>query len=284
MRILLSFLLFISVNSIYSQLRTPQASPSSKIEQAVGLTDVVLEYNRPSKKGRDIFGNLVPFGKIWRTGANSSTKIGFSTDVSVDGSKIEKGTYSVFTIPNEESWEFILYSQAELWNVPSDWSEDKIVFKSQFKAHKLEEGNFVESFTISINSLTNNGFDLVISWDDTYVIVPFSVPTRENVESQIEALMSGTPKVGDYYAAAVFYREENIKLGKALEYMNKAMEMTENPRFFQLRQQSLILAANGLYKDAIEVAKKSLELSIQANNQDYVKLNNDSIRDWEKNI
>ncbi len=284
MRLLLSFLLFFSVNSTYSQLRTPQASPSSKIEQAVGLTDVVLEYNRPSKRGRDIFGNLVPFGKIWRTGANSSTKISFSTDVSVNGSNIEKGTYSVFSIPNEQSWEFILYSQAELWNVPSDWSEDKIVFKSQFKAHNLEEENFVETFTISINSITNNGFDLVISWDDTYVIVPFSVPTRENVESQIKVLMSGTPKVGDYYAAAVFYREENIKLGKALEYMNKAMELTENPRFFQLRQQSLILAANGLYKDAIEVAKKSLELSIQANNQDYVKLNNDSIRDWEKNI
>ena len=273
------FLLFITFTS-FSQLKTPPASTASKIHQVVGLTEFQVEYNRPSKKGREIFGNLVPYGKLWRTGANSSTKISFSTDVVIDGKTIEEGTYSVFSIPNEGNWDVILYSQAEVWGVPRDWDENKIIFKSNFKSTNYKDGYELETFSISFKNVTNNDVDFVLSWGRVYVTIPISVPTKELVAAQIESLMGGEPKASDYYAAAVYYKEENMMLDQALVWMNKAMEMTENPRFFQLRQQSLILAANGKYRQAIKVAKKSLELSVQADNQDYVKMNNDSIKEW----
>ena len=248
----------------------------------VGLTEIEVQYNRPSKRGRVIFGDLVPFGKIWRTGANSSTKISFSTDVEIDGNKIKEGTYSIFSIPDKTYWDVILYSDAELWAVPKDCDDKKIVFKSNYKVHKVNSGNELETFTISINNVTNNYADLYIGWDDTFVKIRIDVPSRQMVDSSIESVMNDNPKASDYYAAAVYYRQEKIKLDIALKWINKAMEMTENPRFFQLRQQSLIMAANGNYKDAVEVAKKSLELSIEADNQDYVKMNNESIDEWSR--
>ena len=271
------FLLFVSFYG-FSQLKTPSASTASEIEQVVGLTEIEVDYNRPSKRGRVIFGNLVPFGKIWRTGANSGTEISFSTDVSINGENINEGTYSIFSIPNEDSWQIIFYSDTDLWSVPRNWEESKIIFQSNFKSNT--NNKVVETFSISFEDITNNNVNLVFSWDDTNVIVPIDVPTKSLVEDQIESIMGADPKSSDYYSAAVYYLQENINLDIALKWMNKAIEMIENPRFFQLRQQSLILAANGQYKNAIKVAEKSLELSIQANNGDYVKMNNDSIKEW----
>tara|TARA_B100000401_G_scaffold261933_1_gene178237 strand:- start:951 stop:1778 length:828 start_codon:yes stop_codon:yes gene_type:complete len=271
------FLLFVSFYG-FSQLKTPSASTASEIEQVVGLTEIEVDYNRPSKRGRVIFGNLVPFGKIWRTGANSGTEISFSTDVSINGENINEGTYSIFSIPNEDSWQIIFYSDTDLWSVPRNWEESKIIFQSNFKSNT--NNKVVETFSISFEDITNNNVNLVFSWDDTNVIVPIDVPTKSLVEDQIKSIMGDDPKSSDYYSAAVYYLQENINLDIALKWMNKAIEMIENPRFFQLRQQSLILAANGQYKNAIKVAEKSLELSIQANNGDYVKMNNDSIKEW----
>ena len=278
MRIIyIMFLLFVSFYG-FSQLKTPSASTASEIEQVVGLTEIEVDYNRPSKRGRVIFGNLVPFGKIWRTGANSGTEISFSTDVSINGENINEGTYSIFSIPNEDSWQIIFYSDTDLWSVPRNWEESKIIFQSNFKSNT--NNKVVETFSISFEDITNNNVNLVFSWDDTNVIVPIDVPTKSLVEDQIKSIMGDDPKSSDYYSAAVYYLQENINLDIALKWMNKAIEMIENPRFFQLRQQSLILAANGQYKNAIKVAEKSLELSIQANNGDYVKMNNDSIKEW----
>ena len=271
------FLLFVSFYG-FSQLKTPSASTASEIEQVVGLTEIEVDYNRPSKRGRVIFGNLVPFGKIWRTGANSGTESSFSTDVSINGENINKGTYSIFSIPNEDSWQIIFYSDTDLWSVPRNWEESKIIFQSNFKSNT--NNKVIETFSISFEDITNNNVNLVFSWDDTNVIVPIDVPTKSLVEDQIKSIMGDDPKSSDYYSAAVYYLQENINLDIALKWMNKAIEMIENPRFFQLRQQSLILAANGQYKNAIKVAEMSLELSIQANNGDYVKMNNDSIEEW----
>jgi len=275
------FFLFLTFPG-FSQIQTPLPSPSSKLEQMVGLTDIEINYNRPSKRDRVIFGSLVPFGKIWRTGANSSSKISFSTDVEIEGNKINKGTYSIFSIPNENNWDFMLYSDSELWGVPQDWDNNKIIHKSNHESHLINSDNELETFTISINNISNNDANIVIAWGDRYIEVNVDVPSREMVDSNIESVMNGSPKASDYYAAAVYYRQENIKLDDALDWINKAMEMTEDPKFYQLRQQSLIMAANGNYRAAIKVAKKSLELSIQANNQDYVKMNNDSIKEWSK--
>ena len=284
MRAIIFTLLLFTVNLSFSQINTPRVSPASEVEQMVGLTEIEIEYSRPSMRGREVFGNLVPFGKVWRTGADNSTKISFDTDVIISGKTIQSGTYSIFSIPNKESWEIILYSDVELWGVPRDWSENKIVFSSMFDVKKLKKSNTVETFTISFNDLTNNDVNMSISWENTSVDIKIEVPTRSMVESDINKVLSDNPKSSDYYAAAVFYRQENINLDKALEWMNKAIEMNESPRFWQYRQQSLIMAANDKFADAVDAAKKSLNLAIQADNQDYIKMNRESIAEWSKKL
>ena len=284
MRTIIFTLLLFTVNLSFSQINTPRVSPASEVEQMVGLTEIEIEYSRPSMRGREVFGNLVPFGKVWRTGADNSTKISFDTDVIISGKTIQSGTYSIFSIPNKESWEIILYSDVELWGVPRDWSENKIVFSSMFDVKKLKKSNTVETFTISFNDLTNNDVNMSISWENTSVDIKIEVPTRSMVESDINKVLSDNPKSSDYYAAAVFYRQENINLDKALEWMNKAIEMNESPRFWQYRQQSLIMAANDKFADAVDAAKKSLNLAIEADNQDYIKMNRESIAEWSKKL
>ena len=284
MRAIIFTLLLFTINLSFSQINTPRVSPASEVEQMVGLTEIEIEYSRPSMRGREVFGNLVPFGKVWRTGADNSTKISFDTDVIISGKTIQSGTYSIFSIPNKESWEIIFYSDVELWGVPRDWSENKIVFSSMFDVKKLKKSNTVETFTISFNDLTNNDVNMSISWENTSVDIKIEVPTRSMVESDINKVLSDNPKSSDYYAAAVFYRQENINLDKALEWMNKAIEMNESPRFWQYRQQSLIMAANDKFADAVDAAKKSLNLAIEADNQDYIKMNRESIEEWSKKL
>ena len=275
-----TILLFVSCLG-FSQINTPRFSPASEIEQMVGLTEIEIEYSRPSMRGREVFGNLVPFGKVWRTGADNSTKISFDTDVIISGKTVQSGTYSIFSIPNKESWEIIFYSDVELWGVPRDWSDDKIVFSSTYKVNKI---NTVETFTISFNDLTNNDVNMNISWENTSVDIKIDVPTRSMVEKDISNVLNDNPKASDYYAAAVFYRQENVNLTQALLWMNKAIEMFENPRFYHYRQQSLLMAANNKFSDAIDAANKSLDDAIKADNQGYVKMNRQSIAEWSKKL
>ena len=279
--IIFTLLLFIGYFG-FSQINTPRVSPATKVEQMVGLTEIKLEYSRPSMRGRKIFGNLVPFNKVWRTGADNSTKISFSTDVVIDGQTIKSGTYSVFSIPNKNEWDIILYSDTEIWGVPRDWSEEKIVFSSKFSVNSID--GKVETFAINFNDLTNNHVTLNISWENTSVLIRIDVPTKSMVQKDIQNVLNNNPKASDFYAAAVFYRQENIMLDKALEWMNKAIEMTESPKFWQYRQQSLIMAANKEFKSAVDAAKKSLELALEADNQDYVKMNKESISEWSMKL
>ena len=296
MRSIFFTILFLSSYFNYSQIKTPRVSPASAIEQMVGLTKIEVEYSRPSKRGRDIFGNVVPYGKIWRTGADNCTKISFSTDVvfnsntSIDGVKISKtkiiksGKYSIFSIPNKESWDVILYSDTDLWGVPRDWDENKIVFKSNYQINKSANSSVKEMFTISFDNVTNNDVDMIFSWDDVSVTVNIVVPTRRIVSDNIKKVMGSSPSPSDYYSAAVYYKQENINMDTALKWINKAIDLFENPRFYQLRQQSLIMAANKKYSDAIAVAKESLRLSIEADNKDYVKMNKESISEWTNKL
>ena len=279
--IIFTLLLFIGYFG-FSQINTPRVSPATKVEQMVGLTEIKLEYSRPSMRGRKIFGNLVPFNKVWRTGADNSTKISFSTDVVIDGQTIKSGTYSVFSIPNKNEWDIILYSDTEIWGVPRDWSEEKIVFSSKYSVNSID--GKLETFAINFNDLTNNHVTLNISWENTSVDIKIDVPTKSMVQKDIQNVLNNNPKASDFYAAAVFYRQENIMLDKALEWMNKAIEMTESPKFWQYRQQSLIMAANKEFNSAVDAAKKSLELALEADNQDYVKMNKESISEWSKKL
>lgn len=263
--------------TIYSQIKTPDASPATKIEQTVGLTDFTVQYARPSVKEREVYGNLVPFDKPWRTGANQNSVISFNTTVKIGGNSIPAGKYSIYTIPSKDTWEFILYSDSDNWGLPREWDENKIVISHTVSPYKLP--NKVETFNISFDNLNSNSFTLGISWDYLYVPVTIELPTNDTVMSNIKDMLK-EPNSSDLYKAAVYLLQENIELNKALSYMNQAISMMDNPRFYQLRQQSLIYAALKDYSKAIEIAKLSLEKSINAGNADYEKMNRDSIEAW----
>ena len=274
--LILCLCLLISFN-ISSQIQTPAPSPATKVQQTIGLTDVTLEYARPSVRNRVVFGNLVPYDKIWRTGANENSVITFSTSVKIGDADVPAGKYSIYTVPNKDSWEFILYSDYNNWGLPSDWDENKVVIRQGFTPIKLE--NKMETFKFAFDDLTNNSFTLGVTWGYFYLPVEIKLPTTSIVMSSIEEVLKN-PTSSDLYKAAVYLLQENRDLRMAKEWMNQAITMMDNPRFYHLRQQSLIYAALKDYKMAIKVAQASLEKSIVAGNSDYEKMNQDSISFW----
>lgn len=261
----------------HAQIETPQPSPFSKVEQKVGLTDVTLEYSRPNMRGRTVFGDLVPYGKVWRLGANVNTKITFSTDVTVEGKALKAGTYALFAIPNENSWDIVFYSNASNWGAPQQLDESNIVAKVTAKTYDLPM--MIETLTIGFDDLSSGGATLGIMWADVYAGVKFEVPTDKLVAASIDRVMNG-PAASDYYAAAVYYLQEDKDIKQSKTWIDKAMSMTKDPAYYQLRQQSLIYAKAGDKKGAISIAKKSLEASKAAGNMDYVKMNTDSLKEW----
>ena len=261
------------------KITTPQPSPKATVEQRVGLTDVSVEYSRPGVKGRAIFGDLVPFGKTWRTGANSNTKVTFSSDVSIDGQTLNAGSYGLYTVPNENSWEVMFYSESDNSGVPRDWDDTKVVAKTSVEVYSMPMN--VETFTITFDDVSGTSATLGILWEKTYVGIKFEVPTDKLVSDTIAAVMAASPEVGDYYNAAIYYRQQDLDIKKANEWMEKAMSLTEKPAFWQLRQQSLIYAKMGETEKAIAVAEKSLELSKEAGNEAYIKMNTQSLAEWK---
>ncbi|MFV5687970.1 DUF2911 domain-containing protein [Flavobacterium sp. ZT3R25] len=277
--ILIAFAIIIANFTIEAQVKTPQSSPKSTIIQAVGLTDVEINYSRPSAKGRAVFGNLVPFGKVWRTGANENTTISFSDDVVIDGKTLKKGKYALYTIPKIESWDILFYSTTDNWGNPAEWNEANVVLKATVKPETLSKN--VETFTIGISGLDNNFAFLEMYWENSYAAVKFEVPTEKKAMANIEKALAG-PAAGDYFSAAQYLYQSNGDNAKALVYVNKALDMSTEKPFWYNRLKSLIQAKLGDKKGAIETAKLSLAAAEIAKNQDYVKMNKDSIAEWSK--
>ena len=274
---ILAVLSLLFVSTAFAQVQTPQPSTSQKIEQKVGLTDVTLEYSRPSMRGRTIFGDLVPYDKLWRTGANANTKITFGYDVMVGDAKLKAGSYAVYSKPGKESWEVIFYSDANNWGTPQKWDETKVAAQITVPVYPMEMP--VETFTMSFDDVTHNQASLGMIWEKVYVGVPISFMTDAQVTHSIESVMSG-PSANDYYASAVYYLTADKDIEKAKMWIDKAIEMREQPAFWYHRQQSLIYAKAGDTKGAIKAAKRSLELATQAGNADYIALNKKSLKEW----
>ena len=262
-----------------AQVLTPQPSPKCIINQMVGLTDVEIEYSRPGTKGRNIFGDLVPFGKVWRTGANSNSTISFSEDVVIDGKTLKKGKYALFTLPKVESWEVIFYSKTDNWGNPEVWDEADVALRATVVPEMLTRN--IESLTIDISNLDNNFAYLNIAWEKTLVSLKFEVPTQKMAMASIDKVLAG-PSAGDYFSAAQFYLQSNGDLTKALTYVNKALELKKESPYWYTKLKSLIQAKLGDKKGAIETAKMSLAAAKVAKNNDYVKMNEDNILEWSK--
>lgn len=281
-KILVATALFLSILPAFSQVKTPQASPKAEVNQTVGLTDVEIEYSRPSAKGRTIFGDLVPFGKLWRAGANANSTISFSEDVMIDGKTLKKGKYALFITPKADNWEIVFYDDTSNWGTPEKWDDAKVALKANAKPEMMNR--YVESFTISINNIDNDFAHLEFSWEKTIVALKFEVPTNKAAIASIEKALAG-PTAGDYFSSAQYLFQSNGDMNKALEYANKATGMTaagKDTPFWYLRLKSLIQAKVGDKKGAIETAKMSLAGAEKAGNADYVKMNKDSMTEWSK--
>jgi hypothetical protein len=276
---ILLFLLLIS-GVLNAQIAVPQISPVSKVEQTVGLTQISLEYHRPSAKGRAVYGDLVPYGKNWRTGANANSTITFSQDVIINGKSLAKGKYALYTTPKADSWDIIFYKDTDNWGLPENWLEENVALKTSAKPESLNR--LVETFTISFNNVSTDAANLELSWEKTLVSIKVEVPTQKAVLKSIADIMNG-PSVKDYYASAQYYYQSNNDLKKALLWINQSINLSsEKVPFWYYRLKSLIQFKLGDKKDAIETAKLSLAGATAEKNDDYIKQNKDSIELWSK--
>lgn len=265
----------------FAQVQTADLSPRSMVQQQVGLTNFELDYSRPSARERKVFGETVEYNKMWRTGANLNSTISFDTDVFVGMDTIHPGKYSIFTIPNEKEWKVYLYNKSDIRGVPRDWDEKLVVLEFNAEVNRLND--LVETFTISFNNIGTEKFHLVLSWENVAVAIPFMLPTNELTEASIEQIMSG-PSDRDYYLAASFYLDKGEQLDVALDYINKAVELRGNDAFWYTRKQAQILYANGKIKEAIKAAEVSKEVAEKVNYTSYVKMNQEDITKWQKEI
>jgi hypothetical protein len=267
------------VTLLSAQIKTPQPSPTGKISQEVGLSKVEVEYSRPGAKGRKVFGELVPFGELWRTGANASTKVTFGEDVKVGETSLPKGTYALYTVPNTTQWEVVFYKDVTLWGAPApaDYKTENIA--ASIKVPSMAVRDMVETFTIEISNLKNNGANLDIIWENTKVSVPFTLDTDSKVMADIKAQMEG-PNAGTYYSAARYYYEEKKDLKQALSWVDQSLTKGGD-KFWILRLKANIQADMGNYKDAIATAEKSTELAKKEGNMDYQRMNAKSIEEWK---
>jgi len=263
----------------FGQIQTPQPSPFSKIEQVVGLTDVTINYSRPALRNRVIMGELVPYGEMWRAGANANTTIEFSDAVVLDGQKLEAGKYAIFIRPGVSMWEVFFYTKTDNGGLPGEWDPKAVAAVAEIPTTTLE--NPVESFTISIDDLDQNGAQLNFRWEKTQTSLKLEVPTDSKTMASIEKTMQGEPKAQDYYSAAIYYRETGRDLKKAKDWISKAIEM-DSGKYWMYRQQALILHALNENEAAIAASQTSLKLAIEAGNQDYVRLNEKAIEEWSK--
>lgn len=264
----------------FSQIQGPRLSPQGKVEQKIGLTDLKVEYYRPSKSGRVVFGDVVPLNETWRTGANENTKFTCSDAIVFGTDTLKAGTYAVYTKPTLRSWEIYFYTDYTNWGLPENWDDSKVALK--LTSAVFLSSDIVETFTIGIDNITTATASLSFSWDNTRVSVPFTVPTKSKMQASIDKTLAG-PTANDYYAAADYYYNAKLDMKQALAWMDKYISMkgAETP-FYVYRKKALIQAELKDFKGAIETAKISTESAEKAGNKDYVEMNKKSIEEWSK--
>lgn len=260
-----------------TKITFPEASPAASVKQRVGLTDIEINYNRPSMKGRAIFGGLVPYGEIWRTGANTATKISFSTDVKLNGTAVPAGTYELFTIPGPTEWTVIIHKNMSQWGSYSyDPKNDVARISAKLFALPLP----VETFMITFNHVAEGGALLELAWDRTLIPVKVEVDVVSQLVPQIEAVMASDAAKKPYFPAAMFYYENNLDMKKAAAWINAAVAASPTPQMWMLYRQGLILAKLGDKAGALAAAQRALDLikddakSPASLKEEYTRLNN----------
>lgn len=253
-------------------IKTPAPSPTQTIKQDFALSSIELNYSRPLAKGRKIFGDLVPFGAMWRTGANGATKVTFGEDVKVGGVAVKAGSYALYTIPNANEWEVILNKGVNNGGLSGYKAEEDV---ARFKVPSMSLPFSLESFTMIIADVMPNSANIQILWENTAVSIPVEANIDANVMKQIDAAMNVDNR--PYFAAASYYFDNGKDMAKALEWANKAVE-AQPKAYWVAHLKAKIQAKMGDKAGAKATALKSIELAKEAGNPDYVALNEKLIK------
>jgi tetratricopeptide (TPR) repeat protein len=258
----LILLTLIIVKSSFAQLKSPNASPRSNISQIIGLVSVNLDYSRPSKKSREIFGGLVPYNKIWRTGANNPTTISFSDYVKINNQLISAGEYHLYSVPTESTLDLVIYEKTDAWGSLPTFDKSKVI--ARVSSDFIDLPNTVETFTISFENISNNGSTLNIMWDNKLAIYNIDALTKDKMINNINNVMNNNPSSNDYSRAAMYYFEEDIDIEKAMEWINKAYKDSDNLRYWHLRYKALIYEKAGKLNKALEYAESGYKKAIES--------------------
>lgn len=251
--------------SVNAQLKVPAPSPFQTVKQAFALSDISVEYSRPSAKGRVIFGDLVPFGKIWRTGANGSTKLTFGEDVKVEGNAVPAGTYALYTVPGKDSWEIILYKDLTMGGNVANYKKEDDVAHFTVKSKTLNDK--VESFTINFADVTSNTLNIELNWEKTSVAIAVVADIDSKIMKNIESNVVNDNR--PYFQAASYYYENDKDLAKAAEWVDKAI--AANPKaFWIVMLKAKIQVKQKDSKGAVASAEKVITIATEAKNDDYV--------------
>jgi hypothetical protein len=257
----------VSLKAEAQKLNMPAPSPLATVNQHFGLGEVTIEYSRPGVKDRTIFGDVVPYEKVWRTGANSTTKITFTDDVQLEGHAVKAGTYGLYTIPNKDSWEIMLYSDLNLAGNVAAYTKDNEVLR--FSVKRVQLPLKIETFTMNLGKVTPTSATLELMWENTFIGIKITTDIDDKVMKNIEESMKSDKPA--YFRAATYYFENNKDLKKALTWIDKAV--AENPEaFYMMLVKAKIEYKSGDKKAGEASAQKTIELSKKAQNNDYVIL------------
>ena len=266
-----------TVSAQAQTIKTPAPSPSATVKQAFGLGEVTIDYSRPLARGRVIFGDVVPFDKVWRTGANAMTKLTFTEDIKFEGKEVKAGTYGLFTIPGKDSWEVMLYKDLSIGGNVSKYQQADELLRVRVKPQ--QNSRSVESFTINLDEVAASSATLQLMWERTIVPVRLTSDVDSRVMKNIESVM----KVEDsrpYFQAANYYYENGKDLKQALAWSEKAI--AQNNAFYVVHLKAKIQMKMKDYAGAIKTAQESRRLAVEAKNDDYVRMNDKIIAEAKK--
>ncbi|WP_423146443.1 DUF2911 domain-containing protein [Rubrolithibacter danxiaensis] len=270
-------LIAFSVSVVTAQeIKMPQASTTQTIEQNFGLGKIKVNYSRPNVKGRKVFGGLVPYNEVWRTGANSSTIVTFSEDVELEGNKVAAGEYALFTIPTQNEWTIILNKDTKQWGAYT-YKQNEDVLRFKVKSQKLKDK--VETFTIQFGQVYPTTASMSLAWENTSVAINLKTEIDSKVMASIDEAMKGDKK--PYFQAAQYYFENGKDLNKALEWVNEAEKQDNKAPWVKLWK-SRIQLKTGDKQGAAVTAEAGIKAAKEANIEEYIRLNTQALAEAKK--
>lgn len=267
---------------VRAQFSHPRSSPYQEVVQHVGLSSVGVRYSRPAVRDREVFGDLVPYGRIWRVGANESTRITLADTMRVGPNELPAGTYALYAFPQADTWEVVFHRDTTHWgDGRSDYDPQKDLFRYRVQPEAWPQRQ--ENFLITFENITHNGMDMLWIWDRTCIRIPLEVDTPAAMERNMAEAMEQRPTAQTFYEAARYLQETGREYPRALGYIERALELGGETYYF-CRVRSLILAALGAYPEAIEAARRSKALAAAEGKDEFVRMNQKNIELWTEKI